>query len=67
MIYVIYFNIILIYGCCQMNFKHRTIPLVKIFVTIFIRIGTFFKNTKKYSESLYLLSEFFIQVNSKIF
>ena len=45
----------------------RTIPLVKIFVIIFIRIGTFFKNTKKYSESLYLLSEFFIQVNYKIF
>ncbi|KYN32667.1 hypothetical protein ALC56_12946 [Trachymyrmex septentrionalis] len=40
--------------------------LLKIFL-IFIRIGTFFRNTQKYSDSLYLLSEFLIQVTSEIF
>jgi len=41
--------------------------LVKIFLIIFIWIGTFFRNTQKYSESLHLFSELLIQVNSKIF
>jgi len=44
-----------------------TMNALKIFLIIFKRIGTFFRNTQKYVKSLHLFSEFFIQLNSEIF
>ena len=52
-----------------LNKKNILLPitLVKMFLIIFIQIGTFFRNTQKYLESLHFLSEFFIQVNFEMF